>query len=299
MGRDLDARGRRAAANLKAVMERTELTAVMPGTAKPRRPFFLALRPALIVGLLVVSSAVGVALVRDSDPPPPVVLDSTTTTSVATTTAPTTTTTPAPTTTVYVVPAPSTVGTVGADTEPPLLEITSPEDGAEFREKTLTFEGVTEPGARVFAGEHEAEVDAAGEWHIVLVLSEGSNVARFVARDAAGNESQAAVTVHYVFEKSVTTTTTTFKEELAAFAAYSQFGSCSESPPYDVYYGTGQPGSVVEITSEYGSGSVEVGEKGKWEKKVLFEGAPADRPFVVRVRDQFGREASFEFVYLP
>lgn len=299
MSRDLDARGRRAAANLRTTMARAELTSVAPGTARPRRVFFGALRPALILGLLVIGSAVGVALVVDFSPaplPPPV--STTTTTEVVTTTqAPTTTTTPSTTTTAYVVPAPTST-TAPADVEPPYLDITSPEDGAELMEKTVAFEGVTEPGARVFAGKYEAEVDASGGWRIVLVLSEGSNVARFTARDEAGNESQAAVTVYYVVE-SPTTTTTVVEKEPAEFSAFSQFGSCSETPPYDIYYGTGEPGSVVEITSEYGSGSVVVGETGNWEKKIVFETAPVGKPFLVRVMDSYGRKAEFEFVYLP
>ncbi len=300
MSRDLDARARRAVDNLKKAMDKAELTSVSPGIARPRRPFFAVLRPALIVGLLVVSSAVGVALVRDSSPPSPVIPPSTTTTSVTTTLAPTSTTAPAPTTSVYVVPDPSTTTTlVPPDTEPPHLLITSPEDGAELEEKTLTFEGVTEPGAKVFAGKYEADVDALGNWHIVLILNEGSNVARFTARDAAGNESTAAVTVYYVVEAPTTTTTTVVEKEPAEFTAYSQFGSCSETPPYDVYYGTGEPGSTVEISSEYGSGSVVVGENGNWEKKVIFEEAPAGKPFLVHVSDAFGRKAKFEFVYLP
>lgn len=299
MSRDLDARVRLAATNLKAAMETADLTAVAPGTATRRRPPFFVLRPALIAGLLVISSAVGVALMRDSSPPP-LIPATTTTTSVPTTLAPTTTTVPATTTSVYVVPAPTTATKAAPvpDTEPPYLEISSPDEGAELEEKTVTFEGVTEPGARVFAGKYEADVDSAGNWHIVLILNEGSNVARFLARDAAGNESQAAVTVHYVVE-TPTTTTTDVEKELAEFSAFSQFGSCSETPPYDVYYGKGEPGSVVEITSEYGSASVEVGADGKWEKKVIFESAPADKPFVVGVSDEFGRKAEFEFVYLP
>lgn len=302
MSRDLDARARRAAANLKTAMEIAELTARPPGVARPRRFFFGALRPALIVGLLVIGSAVGLAVVMDSSPAPLPPASTTTTTvtttSVQTTLPPTTTTMPAPTTSAYVVPA-TTSTTVPVDSEPPNLQITSPEDGAELEEKTVTFEGVTEPGARVFAGKYEADVDPSGNWHIVLILNEGSNVARFTARDAAGNESTAAVTVYYIVEIPTTTTTTVVEKEPAEFTAFSQFGSCSETPPYDVYYGTGEPGSTVEITSEYGSGSVVVGDKGNWEKKVIFETAPPGMPFLVRVSDEFGRKADFEFVYLP
>ncbi|MGA7282060.1 MAG: hypothetical protein WBZ40_09775, partial [Acidimicrobiia bacterium] len=85
----------------------------------------------------------------------------------------------------------------------------------------------------------------------------------------------------------------------AEFSAHASYGSCSTTPPFDVYYGTGEPGSLVQITSEYGSGSVEVGENGQWEKKVFFETAPADTTFVVHVSDSYGREANFEFIYTP
>jgi hypothetical protein len=163
-------------------------------------------------------------------------------------------------------------------------------------ETTVNFAGTTEPGARVFAGKYEADVDSAGNWKIVLIIGEGSTVARFVARDEAGNESHASVTVYYVMP---TTTTTIIEKEIAEFTAYSTFGSCSETPPYDVYYGTGEPGSVVQVTSEHGSGSVEVGEEGNWEVKVFFEGAPPAEAFLVTVSDEFGRKAKFEFIYTP
>jgi len=300
MSRDLDARARRAAANLKAAVEVAALTSTSPATPIRRRPLVAVLRPVLIVALLAIGSAVGVAVVTDSSPPPIVVPPATTTTTTTTTTvAPTAAAEPATTTSLHVVPvAPaSTTTTVAPDLEPPPLEITSPEDGAHLEEKTVTFEGATEPGARVFTGKYEADVDSSGQWRIVLILNEGSNVARFVARDSAGNESEASVTVHYVVETP--TTTTTIEKELAEFTAEATFGSCSETPPYDVYYGTGEPDSIVEITSEYGSGSVEVGAEGNWEKKVVFETAPTGEPFVVLVADGYGRSAEFEFIYTP
>ncbi len=171
---------------------------------------------------------------------------------------------PAPPTTAAVVPIAPTTTTEPRDTEPPILEITFPEEGAELAEKKITFAGVTEPRARVFAGKYEADVAKSGEWHIVLVLSEGKNTARFVARDPAGNESEASVTVYYAGPTTTTTitepTTSTTEKQPAEFSAHASYGSCSTTPPFDVYYGTGEPGSLVQITSEYGSGPVEVGE---------------------------------------
>ena len=297
---DFDARARQASANLKAAVEAAELTSVSPAAAPKRRPFAFALRPALVIALLTIGSAVGVAVVMDSPPPVPAPPASTTTTEAPATTEPaaaaTEETTP---TTAYVVPSvsQSTTTTEAADVEPPLLEITSPEDGEELEEKTVEFKGITEPGATVYAGPYEAEVDSEGNWHIVLVLQKGANGARFTARDAAGNESQASITVHYIVETE--STTTTIEKELAKFKAYATFGTCSETPPFDIYYGNGEPGSIVSITSEYGSGSVEVSEEGTWEKKVIFETAPENETFIVTVSDNYGRSKQFEMIHTP
>ena len=295
MSRDLDTRGRSAAAGLLKAVDTAQLSPVSPA-ATPSRKLALGLRPALVLALLMAMTAIGVALVSDSSetPPSPVVTTAPSTpTTVAA--APAEVVEPAPPTTAYVVP-PTSATTVAADTTPPLLVITSPEDGAEMEQETITFTGETEPGASVFAGPYEADVDAQGHWQIVLILNAGSNVARFTATDQAGNQSEAAVTVYYVVEKPTTTTTV---KELAEYTAFSVFGSCSEDPPYDVYHGTGVPGTLISISSEYGSAVVEVGEKGEWEKKVIFEAAPPDKPFVVTISDQFGRTKKFEFVYLP
>jgi hypothetical protein len=306
MSRDLDTRARQAAAGLKATMSEAELSSVAPGTPKRRRVLVAILRPAWIVALLLIGSAVAVAMVLDSSPPPEPIPPTDTTIVTPTTVAPTVPTTVAPepttpTTVAAVVPVNPTTTTVAPDTEPPLLEITSPENGAEFEEKTVTFAGTTEPGASVFAGKYEADVDAEGNWHIVLKLGDGKTVARFVARDGSGNESEASVTVYYVAPTTTTTEPepTTTEKELAAFTANSTYESCSDSPPFNVYYGTGEPGSWVDITSEYGSAELVVGEDGNWEKTVYFETAPADEPFGVRVADQYGRVFEFSFVYKP
>lgn len=300
MSHDLDTRARRAATNLNTAVSDAELKSVAPGTPKPRRPLVAVLRPAVLVALLAIGSAVGMAVVLDSSPASTTVPPAPTTTIVPPSTV---ATEPTPPATIAVVPVPvpvpvATTTTVVADVEPPPLTITSPEDGAHLDETTVTFAGTTEPEARVFAGKYEADVDSTGKWQIVLIIGEGSTVARFVARDQAGNESHASVTVYYVMP--TTTTTIVEKEkEIAEFTAHSTFGSCSETPPYDVYYGTGEPGSLVQVTSEFGSGSVEVGEEGNWEVKVFFEEAPPAEGFLVTVSDEFGRKAKFEFIYTP
>lgn len=298
MSRDIDDRARQAATSLKQAVGSAEFTSKPPASAKRSRSLVAVLRPVMIMALLLVGTAVGVAVVRDSSPPVTTIPVVPTTTAIVPTTLAVVIPNdpePAAPTTAYVAPEPST--TVAVDVEAPLLEVTSPEDGAELESKTVAFEGITEPGARVFSGRWEAEVDSSGKWHIVLILNDGANVARFTASDAAGNESVASITVHYVPEEKTTTTTTV--KELAKFTAAATFGSCAETPPYDIYYGTGEPGSMVSITSEYGGGTAEVGEGGGWEKKVVFETAPPNTPFLVTISDEFGRSTQFEFVHEP
>ena len=70
----------------------------------------------------------------------------------------------------------------------------------------------------------------------------------------------------------------------------------AESPPYDVYFGKGEPGSEVSVTSEYGSGATTVNAKGEWELRVDFPGAPKGTIFAVKVKDSLGRSKIFEFV---
>lgn len=184
--------------------------------------------------------------------------------------------------------------TTTSDTVAPNIEILSPEDGQVFEEKTITFSGITEPGARVLAGPYEATVDQDGSWSIKLVLSEGENRAVFTAIDAAGNEAVAVVTPVYQPPQPVTTTTKP-KPEVEAFTANATWIECTSEPPFDEYYGTGQPGSWVEVLSEYGSGETIVGADGKWYVKVTFD-VPRGKRIEVKVKDQFGRAQWFPFV---
>ncbi len=169
-----------------------------------------------------------------------------------------------------------------ADVTPPELFITTPEDGARFAEKALKFRGETEPGARVFAGKYEADVNEAGEWAIVLMLAPGKNHVTFVAKDEAGNKSDASVTVYYDAPEG-------------EFTANQKYGSCSDPIPWEKFYGTGTPGSWIEAVSEYGSGETKVKDDGTWYLKVTFPEAPYGKTFPVTVKDAFGHKKVFEF----
>lgn len=296
MSTSLDDRARRAADGLQRAVATVAIDeSRIPGVPRARS-FGPGRSPgwSMAAGALAAALVIGgVSLVRAPEVVAPVAeVDPT---SVPATSVPVVTE-PLPTTPVTVPPTTASAPpTTVVDTQPPLIEITFPKPGFVSEEKTITFEGRTERGASVHAGPYEATVAADGTWQITLILSEGSTTATFVAEDAAGNKASASVTVGY--EKPVVSTTTTEKP-VKEFSAYNTYGSCELDPPYDVYYGTGQPGTKIKVVSDYGSGSTIVGEGGGWELKVFFPEAPPGVPFVVNVSDAFGNKKSFEFVSL-
>ena len=284
---NLDQHAARASEGLRRSVAESELALLATGR-KPRNAV-LAFAGAfaavlLLVGLVGVqgrwfAGQIDTTAATVAPPTVPVVppkVSSTTTTAAATTTTMggTTTTTGGTTTTAAV-----------ADTIPPEITVTSPLPDERFTVETVLFEGTVEPGAVVTVGRYEADV-VDGRWSIVLVLSPGGNLARVTATDAAGNSAEATVRVFYDPPK-----------EEVAFTALAKYGSCSESPPYDVYHGTAKPGSKVRVYSDYGSRYTYADAEGNWDVKVYFETAPSDEPFIVTVKDVFGEKRYFEFVY--
>ncbi|MDH3462376.1 MAG: hypothetical protein OEM32_01960 [Acidimicrobiia bacterium] len=178
------------------------------------------------------------------------------------------------------------------DTNPPDLAILYPENNSHFTETHLAFEGTVEPGSKVYAAGYEADVDEEGHWRIVLILSPGGNLATFTAVDAAGNESQAQVKVF--LDEAEPDKDEEPKE--SEFVAYQKYGSCGEEVPYDIWYGSGTPGTGVWVASDFGSGHTEVDENGKWELKVYFETAPCNDEFAVVVETDDGYRKVFEFI---
>jgi hypothetical protein len=222
---------------------------------------------------------------------PPIVVETTEAPQPPTTTTTTTTTSApvvAPTTTTQPEPEP--------DTTPPSLAITSPSNDQHFDNEVIEFVGTTEPGAEVFAGRYEATVDREGNWSIVLILSPGANGALFVATDAAGNSTEARVTVHYDVPETTEPPREEPPKDEIEFTAHSVYGSCEESPPYDVYWGTAPPGTPIYVESEFGSGATEAGAGGEWEIRVYFPESPFETEFIVKVKDNKGNKRTFGFV---
>lgn len=134
-----------------------------------------------------------------------------------------------------------TTSTIPSDVTAPSLQILHPTDGQVFEAKEVVFEGLTEPGALVLAGEYEGDVRDDGSWRIVLFLSPGTNIVTFRAKDAAGNVGEAVVKpilqIQEQIEKHEEEQQEEKKEETpdVGFSANQVFGVCSESPPYDVF----------------------------------------------------------------
>ena len=301
----LDERARRAAEGLKAAVAEAELQPFAGTAGGPVNRPVLASRALAFGGAFVLAMMLaGLAVVQMSifaedtatvadDPAPPTVIPDQAPTTVAPLTPPTNQSTqekpPAP-----ILPEPEEAQQEQAtDTTPPSLTITWPADGTEVEASLVEFRGSTEPGAAVTRGRFEAEVDAEGNWRISLIVSSGSTKVTFTATDPVGNTSTAAVTV--LFSPEAEPPEQPPKADVIDFTAYATYGSCLETPPYDVYYGTAEPGAKITISSKYGNGTTTADVEGNWEKKVKFPEAPYGKTFLVTVNDDAGNKKTFEF----
>ncbi len=299
---NVDTRARRAAAAVRSAVEVSPPS--MAAVAGRRRFDFLAnvvLAGAAAVAVFFLAGFVRGPEAGDAAQPSPVPTPAVVETTTTTTTAAETTTTaavaetvptavpipqPAATSTTTTVATTSTTTTQPGDTTPPEIIVTVPEDGAHTDAEVFQFRGVTEPGATVFSGVWQADVDSEGHWALVLVLTPGRNTVRFTAADASGNEASAAVTITYDEPGG----------DEFVFTAHQTYGSCAENPPYDVFYGTGTPGTVIAVASPYGGGSTEVDDSGNWEIRVEFPESPFDEMFEVVIEGEGGRKA-FTFIH--
>ena len=164
------------------------------------------------------------------------------------------------------------------DTTPPPLEVLFPENEQRFEDKVVAFEGETEPGARVFGNAYEADVDANGNWRVVLVLSPGGNTVKFKAKDAAGNITEKSIKVYFDGEVK--------EHEFTANQKWEIF----DGEPTNKYYGTGTPGTTVWVGSPYGEGSGKIDSNGDWRFYVAFPEAPCDEWFTVVVENENHRK---------
>lgn len=95
------------------------------------------------------------------------------------------------------------------DTTPPPIRVTSPHDQDTVTSRVVTFQGTSEPGAKVTSGPFAATMSDNGDWTIKLSLAEGANGASFTAIDKAGNSESTRIVVHYDPPTTTTKATTT------------------------------------------------------------------------------------------
>jgi Glucodextranase, domain B len=299
----LDLRAQRAAAGIRSSVAASPATPAMDlrGAARMRFMTHASMGVAAAAAAVAAFVIMGSVFEAPSPAPAPPAGTASTTTTVApppTSLAPSTTAVPTPvpppssttTTTIPATTTSTTTATTPPDTTPPAFKILSPEHNQTFEVKVVTFSGTVEPGATVFAGRYEATV-AGGEWSIALTLVPGRNTATLVATDAAGNQTSATVVAFLEVPKED-------PPQDWEFTANRVNGSSTKNPPYDVYWGTGKPGTAIQILSEFGSGSVEVDAEGGWEVKVYFPTAPPNDEFVVKVKDFTGAKFTFGFTYI-
>jgi len=78
------------------------------------------------------------------------------------------------------------------DTEPPVIELTSPEDGKTYniKDQTLNVEGSTDPDAKVYLNERLIFPSSDGKFVSKFQLQEGDQTITIKAVDQAGNQSE-------------------------------------------------------------------------------------------------------------
>ncbi|MBU2543486.1 hypothetical protein KJ707_02910 [Patescibacteria group bacterium] len=91
---------------------------------------------------------------------------------------------------------------VTLDTEAPVLEVSSPEDGSTIelrKNQIITIIGTTESQAKVFINDRLVYAKADGSFSMSYKLEEGENKLKFKAIDRGGNESEKEITVKFRF----------------------------------------------------------------------------------------------------
>ncbi|MFQ5967165.1 MAG: hypothetical protein ACE5MI_06090 [Acidimicrobiia bacterium] len=177
------------------------------------------------------------------------------------------------------------------------IEVLHPKPEQVVENKYVTFEGHVSADTHVFRGKYEADVKYYPEegfavWRLALVLSAGEQRVAFEAVGPNGETATDSVLVIYEGPSEEP------KEEPGKydFTAHQKFGECAETPPYDVFYGTGEPGTTVWVESAFGGGETTIGEKGKWDLKVKFYEAPCNEEIKVVLETSDGDRKEFGFV---
>lgn len=185
------------------------------------------------------------------------------------------------------------------DTTPPSLILFAPEKGSRVVEPVVTVKGAAETGSMVKVNGERVATDDRGRFQRDVKLWPGRNVLTIKAYDAAGNRTVIEAAVYYDAPVVEPKPEPKPEVDLKDFTANQKFGSSSQTPPYDIFFGTGKPGSAVKVKSEYGYVYTTIGEDGTWEVKLFFEGLDAGRTIPVWVKLDGIVVKEFHFTYTP
>ena len=166
------------------------------------------------------------------------------------------------------------------------IEVLAPTDGQVFEYKEVAFEGKAEPGAEVYAGEYQADINDDGVWRIVLFLAPGSQTVLFKAIDPSGNRATDSVTV----------TLGTVDEKPKSFTVHQKYVESHEA--FEKFYGTGTPGMGVVARSEFGVADARVGDHGEWWLPIEFSGLTATTTFPITIATTEGFSGTYWFTYV-
>lgn len=171
--------------------------------------------------------------------------------------------------------------------EPQVVRITSPADGAQVLEgSTVLVTGEATAGLTVLVNGHGVDWVDGTHWAVVVPLDAGWNAIR--AKGYQG-ETKVAIDTIEVHRGEIV---------VVPFTVTQMYGSCSEDPPYETFFGTATPNGKVWVQSPYGEKTVYADADGHFEVTIHFEGVPSGKTFEVSVKDYDKHEYRyFPFTY--
>lgn len=171
------------------------------------------------------------------------------------------------------------------------------ENEVSYRPPYSHYKGTATPGTHIDVtsefGSASGEADVNGNWYVKVWFEgipegESRTFPVTVTHRESGQQQVFEFTGHH---PGVT----------VAFSANQQNGSSPDALPWDVFYGTAEPNTVVRVWADYEGwpGWVETvaNADGNWEVRVEFPNAPANQPFAVKTMSDFtGEKVYFDFV---
>jgi len=86
------------------------------------------------------------------------------------------------------------------DNKAPILEISSPADGASFfgsTQRQVSIQGTTDEGCQVTINERFVSVDEAGSFEYTTTLNDGDNSFNIKSKDQAGNSTEKTISLTF------------------------------------------------------------------------------------------------------